>query len=99
VGKVYSLTCTEHLTYSLCKFGRGNFTINDGNFDVMKGLVAYTSNQASPKVRETASLLPGSVSIEMLPRHEVFPKKFGTSDVTAEDIGLYFFPEKERFHF
>lgn len=75
---------------------RGNFTINDGNFDVMKGLVAYTSNQASPKVRETASLLPGSVSIEMLPRHEVFPKKFGTSDVTAEDIGLYFFPEKER---
>ncbi|KAH8508858.1 hypothetical protein H0E87_010849 [Populus deltoides] len=75
---------------------RGNFTINDGNFEVMKGLVAYTSNQASPKVRETASLLPGSVSIEMLPRHEVFPKKFGTSDVTAEDIGLYFFPEKER---
>uniref|UniRef100_A0A6M2FCI1 AIPP2-like SPOC-like domain-containing protein n=1 Tax=Populus davidiana TaxID=266767 RepID=A0A6M2FCI1_9ROSI len=75
---------------------RGNFTIKDGNFDVMNGLVAYTSNQASPKVRETASLLPGSVSIEMLPRHEVFPKKFGTSDVTAEDIGLYFFPEKER---
>lgn len=75
---------------------RGNFTINDGNFDVINGLVAYTSNQASPKVRVTANLLPGSVSIEMLPRHEVFPKTFGTSDVTAEDIGLYFFPEKER---
>lgn len=75
---------------------RGNFTIKDGNFDVMNGLVAYTSNQASPKVRVTASLLPGSVSIEMLPRHEVFPKTFGTSDVTSEDIGLYFFPEKER---
>ncbi|KAJ6681706.1 hypothetical protein OIU74_020053 [Salix koriyanagi] len=75
---------------------RGNFSIKDGNFDVMNGLVAYTSNQASPKVRVTASLLPGSVSIEMLPRHEVFPKTFGTSDVTSEDIGLYFFPEKER---
>ena len=96
---MYSLICTEHLTCLLCKFGRGNFTINDGNFDVINGLVAYTSNQASPKVRVTASLLPASVSIEMLPRHKVFPKTFGTSDVTAEDIGLYFFPEKERFHF
>ncbi|CAK7347035.1 unnamed protein product [Dovyalis caffra] len=75
---------------------RGGFTINNGNFEVMNGLVAYTSNQASPKVRETASLLPGLVSIEMLPRLEVFPKRFATTVVTAGDIGLYIFPEKER---
>lgn len=65
----------------------------------MNGLAAHLSSQASPKVGEAVLLLPGSLPLDLLPRLKVLPKRFRNSSITDEDIGLYFFPEKERFYF
>lgn len=37
------------------------------------------------------------LSVEMLPRAGAWPKSFQTSPPTDDNIGLYFFPESERY--
>ncbi|CAH8254628.1 unnamed protein product [Arabidopsis lyrata] len=75
---------------------RGLMSVKGGNNCIMDGIVAHVSSLACPKVHETASSLKGSLSAEVLPRLEVWPKTFlkngGPKD---ESIALFFFPSSE----
>ncbi|XP_057422902.1 uncharacterized protein LOC130716887 [Lotus japonicus] len=55
------------------------------------GVLAHLSNCASLEVREVFDRLPGIIILEELPRVRIWPPQFMGSQVTGENIALYFF--------
>lgn len=70
---------------------RGSFSIWNRNGDILDELVAHMSNRACPKVYEEACLFEPMLHLEILPKYDVWPKRFEISD-PVENIALYFFP-------
>ncbi|XP_057449677.1 uncharacterized protein LOC130740957 isoform X2 [Lotus japonicus] len=55
------------------------------------GVLAHLSSCASLKVLEVVDRLPRIIKLEELPRLRIWPSQFMGSQVTEENIGLYFF--------
>ncbi|CAJ1974686.1 unnamed protein product [Sphenostylis stenocarpa] len=61
------------------------------------GLVAYASSEACSKVILAVTELPTQLDVEMLSRCAIWPKSFDMSPPNGDSIGLYFFPQYERY--
>jgi hypothetical protein len=85
-----------------------SFVDNSGSLQVLNKsydktttrLMCHLSTLACPKVLEaTTRHLPNVLYADMIERSAVWPesfRKFGTNNLS---IGLYFFPQHERWHF
>ncbi|GKU90616.1 hypothetical protein SLEP1_g4589 [Rubroshorea leprosula] len=73
---------------------RGSMIIQNRNW-TLNGLTAHLSNLACSKVSDVTSSLPNLLTLEILPRLVVWPKRFGSMASQDGDIALYFFPENE----
>ncbi|KAK4390979.1 hypothetical protein Sango_2161200 [Sesamum angolense] len=71
---------------------RGIFNIWNKKHDILDGLIAHMSSKACEKVYETACQFQPVIHLEMLPRTDVWPKSFQTSEPSGDNIALYFFP-------
>ncbi|XP_011074762.1 uncharacterized protein LOC105159407 isoform X1 [Sesamum indicum] len=76
---------------------RGSFSIWNEKDDVLDGFVAHLSSRACQKVYEEACQFQPVLHLEKLPRPYVWPKSFETSEPSAENIALYFFPSEIRY--
>ncbi|KAL0438208.1 UNVERIFIED_CONTAM: hypothetical protein Slati_2303800 [Sesamum latifolium] len=71
---------------------RGRFNIWNKKHDILDGLIAHMSSKACKKVYETACQFQPVIHLEMLPRADVWPKSFQTSEPSGDNVALYFFP-------
>ncbi|KAJ8564906.1 hypothetical protein K7X08_001366 [Anisodus acutangulus] len=76
---------------------RGGFNIWNKEYKTLGGLVAHLSVKACEKVFEEAKLFPLLLHLEMLPKSDVWPKSFNTSEPSDDNIALYFFPLNARY--
>lgn len=60
-------------------------------------MVAHVSNKACSKVYIGVKMFSRVLSMKMLPRVDAWPKSFQTTPPTDDNIGIYFFPESERY--
>ncbi|KAK1361339.1 hypothetical protein POM88_045813 [Heracleum sosnowskyi] len=72
---------------------RGGFSICSDNFCIEMGLASHLSTRASIKVFEAAQQFPSVLHLNIYPRLHVWPKSYGESEPTDEQIGIYFLPE------
>ncbi|XP_016479602.1 PHD finger-containing protein 1-like isoform X1 [Nicotiana tabacum] len=75
---------------------RGGFYIWNKKYEILGGLVAHLSVKACQKVFEEAKLFPPLLNLEMLPKSDIWPKSFNTSEPSDANIALYFFPLDAR---
>jgi hypothetical protein len=60
-------------------------------------LTAYISSKASPKVNSAVTVLPELLDLEMLSKRIIWPQSFADHPPNGDCIGLYFFPQYERY--
>lgn len=77
----------------------GSFKVNwsgDGDFiprRLLEGVFAHVSTRSCHKVHVEASWFQPTLQFDLLPRHPcAWPKSFGESGPSDDDIGVYFFP-------
>ncbi|KAG8378129.1 hypothetical protein BUALT_Bualt08G0106000 [Buddleja alternifolia] len=70
---------------------RGRFNIPKRNIDI--NIAAHISNKACMKVWEVAIIMPESLCLEMIPRNDVWPASFKSSQPTEHSVALFFFSE------
>ncbi|XP_009616695.1 PHD finger-containing protein 1 isoform X1 [Nicotiana tomentosiformis] len=75
---------------------RGGFNIWNKKYEKFGGLVAHLSVKACQKVFEEAKLFPPLLRLEMLPKSDIWPKSFNTSEPSDDNIAMYFFPLDAR---
>ncbi|PIN03026.1 hypothetical protein CDL12_24451 [Handroanthus impetiginosus] len=73
---------------------RGSFDIWNKEQDILDGLMAHLSSKACQKVYDAACEFQPVLRLEMLPKSNVWPKSFETSEPSGDNIALYFFPSK-----
>lgn len=73
---------------------RGSMIIQNRNWR-LDGLVACLSTLASSKVQIAINILPELLSLEILPRIDIWPKRLKSKTSLDSDIGVYFFPENQ----
>ncbi|KAL6524988.1 hypothetical protein OROMI_030581 [Orobanche minor] len=76
---------------------RGSFNILNEKRGLLNGLLAHVSVLACPKVYDEALQFQPVLHLEMLPKSDVWPKSFKTSEPCGDNIALYFFPSKSRY--
>ncbi|KAL6511960.1 hypothetical protein OROGR_021557 [Orobanche gracilis] len=76
---------------------RGRFYILNEKRGILNGLLAHVSVLACPKVYDEALQFRPVLHLEMLPKSDVWPKSFTTSEPCGDNIALYFFPSKSRY--
>ncbi|XP_011101633.1 uncharacterized protein LOC105179671 isoform X2 [Sesamum indicum] len=69
----------------------GSFNIWNKKYDILDGLIAHMSSKACGKVYDAACQFQPVIHLEMLPRSDVWPKSFQTSEPSGDNIALYFF--------
>lgn len=74
----------------------GSFHLRDRDFGTIEGIMAHLSTLACPKVCDAAKSLPVLLSLELLPKHYMWPKSFEKSGPMDYSIALYFFPNNEE---
>ncbi|XP_047976591.1 uncharacterized protein LOC125218855 isoform X2 [Salvia hispanica] len=75
---------------------RGSFNVRNSKHDSIDELVAHISNKACHMVYAEASQFQPILHLEMLPKSDIWPKSFQTSEPNSDSIALYFFPSKIR---
>ncbi|KAL1543723.1 hypothetical protein AAHA92_20660 [Salvia divinorum] len=75
---------------------RGSFKVRNSKHGSIEELVAHISNKACHKVYAEASQFQPILRLEMLPKSDIWPKSFQTSEPNSDNIALYFFPSKIR---
>lgn len=65
----------------------------------LPGLVAHSSTIACSKVLNTVTGLPQLLDVELLSRSVIWPQSFWNSPPTEDNVGIYIFPQYERFVF
>ena len=78
---------------------RGCFSIKNEKHEIIIRLVAHLSSKACPNVFYVASTLQPTINVQILPKFDTWPSSFQMSPPTDGDIGLYFFPQHERYYF
>lgn len=76
---------------------RGGFNIWNKEHKTLGGLVAHLSVKACQRVFEEAKLFSLLLHLEMLPKSDIWPKSFNTSEPSDDNIALYFFPLDARY--
>ncbi|XP_055802547.1 uncharacterized protein LOC129871614 isoform X2 [Solanum dulcamara] len=76
---------------------RGSFNIWNKEYKTFGGVVAHLSVRACQKVFEEAKLFSLFLPLEMLPKSDIWPKSFNTSEPRDDNIALYFFPLDARY--
>lgn len=61
--------------------------------EVLGGVQAHLSTQASPRVLDTVKLFPGKISLNEVSRRSAWPTQFHETGAKDENIALYFFAE------
>ncbi|KAG6422738.1 hypothetical protein SASPL_113118 [Salvia splendens] len=78
---------------------RGSFSISNNEDEILEDIMAHMSISACQKVYNEARQFIPLLHLEMLPRSHVWPLRFESSESSAGNIALYFFPsESERFY-
>ncbi|KAL3819214.1 hypothetical protein ACJIZ3_005119 [Penstemon smallii] len=72
----------------------GNFLIlhNKSIYKSVDGISAFMSSKACEKVHKEAVLFKQELKFELFPKSVLWPKKFGNSEPSDDNIALYFFP-------
>ncbi|KAI3860449.1 hypothetical protein MKX03_010887 [Papaver bracteatum] len=70
---------------------RGRFDVSGDEY----ALKAHISSKACLKAFKASKALPSFLCMELPSRIDVWPKKFGLSAPTGDDIALYFFSDKK----
>ena len=78
---------------------RGCFSIKYGKHETTIRLTGHLSSHADPKVFYVANSLQPIIDVQILSKFDAWPQQFHMSPPTDGDIGLYFFPENERYYF
>ncbi|XP_060186362.1 PHD finger-containing protein 1-like [Lycium barbarum] len=76
---------------------RGGFKLWNKEYQTLDGLVAHPSVKACQRVFEEAKLFPLSLHLEMLPKSDIWPRSFYSSEPSDDNIALYFFPLDARY--
>ncbi|EYU17430.1 hypothetical protein MIMGU_mgv1a026792mg [Erythranthe guttata] len=72
---------------------KGCFSIWDEKHDI-DGITAHTSVKACEKVHEEATHFQESLHFKMLPKFDIWPKRFVDAEPSDDSIALYFFPSE-----
>ncbi|KAL1561164.1 hypothetical protein AAHA92_03903 [Salvia divinorum] len=73
---------------------RGSFSISNNEDEILEDIMAHMSISACLKVYNEARQFIPLLHLEMLPGSRVWPQCFGSSESSAGNIALYFFPSE-----
>ncbi|XP_042066593.1 uncharacterized protein LOC121809844 isoform X1 [Salvia splendens] len=73
---------------------RGSFSISNNGDEILEDIMAHMSISACQKVYNEARQFIPLLHLEMLPRSHVWPPRFESSESSAGNIALYFFPSE-----
>ncbi|KAL7117779.1 hypothetical protein ACP275_03G094500 [Erythranthe tilingii] len=73
---------------------RGCFSIWDEKLDMIDGITAHTPIKACEKVYEEATHFQESLHFQMLPKFNIWPKRFVDAEPSDDSIAFYFFPSE-----
>ncbi|XP_047937562.1 uncharacterized protein LOC125185119 isoform X2 [Salvia hispanica] len=76
------------------------WSISNNQHEILEDIMAHMSLSACQKVYNEARQFIPLLHLEMLPRSHVWPQRFESSESSAGNIALYFFPSErsERFY-
>ncbi|CAA0831656.1 RING/FYVE/PHD zinc finger superfamily protein [Striga hermonthica] len=74
---------------------RGSFDIRNEKRVMLSGVLGHVSILACQKVYDEALQFEAVLHLELLPKSDVWPKSFVTSEPSGDNIALYFFPSKK----
>ncbi|XP_073043728.1 uncharacterized protein [Primulina eburnea] len=72
----------------------GSFHILNKKPSMLDGVIAHVSTRACPEVHAESSQFQPVLHLEMLPKSDVWPKSFEISELSWDNIALYFFPSE-----